>query len=309
MRILVMGAGAVGAYFGARLTQTGEDVVLCARGDHLRALREHGVRVRSLLGADFAVKPRATGEPREFAPYDLILLCVKSYDTVSAAHQLAGCLADDGIIMTLQNGIENEAALCSIFPPRAVMGGNARVSVEMVAPGQLVHTAAGVIEFGELDGRETPRALGLAELFRRAGIFGKLTHDLTTDRWLKLMSNNATNTVCALARCTVGRGIEDPDGYALMRRLMLETAAVGRAEGAKLDENDAEAELAEIPKHPQVSMIKPSTLQDLERGKRLEYDAVCGAVLRAARRHGIDVPATETVYALLKLLDADVRRR
>jgi len=182
MKILVMGAGAVGAYFGARLMQAGEEVYFCARGENLAALRERGLELRSFKG-DATLAVRATDRPGEFAPYDLILFCVKSYDTIPAARSLAGCLAPDGVIMTLQNGVENEDALASVFPPSAVMGGNARVGAEMVAPGKLVHTAAGIIEFGELDGSESPRALKFAEMFRRAGVLGELTHDLKTIRW------------------------------------------------------------------------------------------------------------------------------
>ena len=303
MKILVMGAGAVGAYFGARLMQAGEDVYFCARGENLAALRERGLELKSFKG-DVRLAVRATDRPGEFAPYDLVLFCVKSYDTIPAARALAGCLAPEGVVMTLQNGVENEDALASVFPRSAVMGGNARVGAEMAAPGKLVHTAAGIIEFGELDGSESPRALKFADMFRRAGVLGELTRDLKTIRWCKLMGNNGTNPVSALARCTVGESLGDPDGRALMRRLMLEVIAVGRAEGAKMSERDADRHLEQIGRHPNVDAIKPSTLQDVERGKRLEYDAICGAVIRAARRHGIDVPATETVHALLKLLDA-----
>ena len=135
MKILVMGAGAVGSYFGARLRASGEDVVLCARGDHLRALREHGLNIKSIRG-DLRIDVTATDTPREFAPYDLILFCVKAYDTEAAATEISGCLAPIGAILTLQNGVENEAKLAAIFGPQAVMGGNARVGVEVVALGQ-----------------------------------------------------------------------------------------------------------------------------------------------------------------------------
>lgn len=303
MKILVMGAGAVGAYFGARLVQAGEDVSFCARGENLRALRERGLELRSHKG-DVRLEVRATEDPREFAPYDLVLFCVKSYDTIAASRKLEGCLAPEGVVMTLQNGVENEDALATVFPRSAVMGGNARVGAELVAPGTLLHTAAGVIEFGEMDGRETPRALRFAEMFHKAGILGELTDDIKTIRWYKLMGNNGTNPVSALGRCTVGQSLADPDGYALMRRLMMEVVTVGCAEGARMSEQGVEKNLERISSLPAVDKVKPSTLQDVERGKRLEYDAICGAVLRAARRHGIDVPATETVYALLKLLDA-----
>ncbi len=303
MKILIMGAGAVGAYYGARLQASGEDVVFCARGEHLRVLKEHGLEIKSAQG-DLKLRVKATERPADFAPYDLILFAVKSYDTEAGAKQLEGCLAQDGALMTIQNGVENEEILCKFFPRDAVMGGNSRVGAEVVAPGKVLHTALGRIEFGELDGRESPRAQQIAEIFRRAGIFGELTTDLKTIRWHKLMGNNSTNTVGALSRTTLGQMLNDPDGYALVRTLMIETVIVGRAEGANMSEERVDPYLQALAKSPQIMTIKTSTLQDLEKGKRLEYDGICGAVLRAARRHGIKVPATETVYTLLKLLDS-----
>lgn len=302
MKILVMGAGAVGAFYGARLQQAGEEVVMCARGDNLRALKERGLEIKSAKG-DFKAAVKATEHPKEFAPYDLILFAVKSYDTEAAAHQLEGCLAKDGIIMTIQNGVENEEILCRFFPRAAVMGGNSRVGAELIAPGIVQHTAIGVIEFGELDGSQSQRAQHLAETFGRAGILGELTTDLKTIRWYKLMGNVSTNSVSALTRTTLGQMLEDAEGYNLVRTLMLETLAVGRAEGAKVVDDRVDAQLNQIKTALNAYAIKTSTLQDLEKGKRLEYDAISGAVVRAARRHGMRVPATETVYALLKLLD------
>ena len=302
MKILIMGAGAVGAYYGARLQRAGEDVIFCARGDNLRAMREKGLEIKSFKG-DLKLPVKATGDPKEFAPYELILFAVKSYDTESAARELAHCLAADGVLMTIQNGVENEHVLCRFFPPEAVMGGNSRVGAELIAPGTVLHTALGEIEFGELDGRITPRAEKIAEVFRRAGILGELTTDLKTIRWYKLMGNNSTNSVSALSHTTLGQMIEDPDGFSLVRTLMLETLAVGRAEGAKVNDDRVDAQLAMIRKSLNAGAIKTSTLQDLEKGKRLEYEAISGAVLRAARRHHISVPVTETVYTLLKLLE------
>jgi 2-dehydropantoate 2-reductase len=302
MKILIMGAGAVGAYYGAQLQRAGEEVVFCARGDNLRAMREHGLEIKSFKG-NLKLPVNATGDPKEYAPYELILFAVKSYDTEPAARQLAGCLTRDGVLITIQNGVENEQLLCRFFPPEAVMGGNSRVGAELIAPGRVLHTALGEIEFGELDGRITPRAEKIAELFGRAGIFGELTTDLRTIRWYKLMGNNSTNSVSALSHTTLGQMLEDSDGFNLVRTVMLETLAVGRAEGAKVSDERVDAQLAMIRKSLNAGAIKTSTLQDLEKGKPLEYEAISGAVLRAARRHDIKVPATETVYTLLKLLE------
>ena len=157
MKILAMGADGIGSYFGAKLKLAGEDVYFADRDEHLHALKADGLTVRGPEG-EKTVSISSTDTPAEFAPYDLVLFCVKSYDTVSAARQLKGCLTPDAAIMTLQNGVENEATLCTIFPRAQVMGGDARVSAEIVAPGVLVHGDHGHIEFGELDGSETPHA-------------------------------------------------------------------------------------------------------------------------------------------------------
>jgi 2-dehydropantoate 2-reductase len=302
MKILIMGAGAIGAYYGAKLKLAGEDVYFTARGEHLRALKAGWLRMRGGDGEQ-TIKIPSTDNPAEFAPYDLVLFCVKSYDTLTAAQQLKGCLAPHGVVMTLQNGVENEDALCAVFPRGAVMGGNARVGAEIVAPGTLVHSGYGYIEFGELDGAESPRALRFAEMFRRAGIFGELTRDLKTIRWVKLMGNNGTNCVCALGRCSLAEAINDAAGYALMHALMLETVAVGAAEGARMTTETADHSMARLSKISTLDKIRPSTLQDVERGKRLEYDAITGAIIRAAERHRIEVPVTRAMHALLKLID------
>lgn len=303
MKILVMGAGAVGAYFGARLQQAGEQVIFCARGENLRALEQRGLEFKSYQG-DFSLPVTATANPRDFAPYDLILFCVKSYDTAASAGTLDGCLNPGGAILTVQNGIENELLLAERFGRDAIMAGNARIGAELVAPGTVVHRTGGNIEFGELDGRDTERAQRLAEIFRRAGIFGTLTMRLAAIRWEKLLWNAAFNTVTTLTRCNVGMVIDDTVGVELLRTLMREIAAVARAEGVELGDAQVEAQIARS--HASLRMVRPSTLQDSERGKPLEYEALCGAVVRAGRRHRIATPHMDTVYALMKLLDRNL---
>ena len=300
MKILVMGAGAVGAYYGARLQQSGEEVVLCARGTNLEALRRDGLKVQSYQG-DFALPVTATADPREHAPYDLILFCVKSYDTQNAAHLLTGSLTPNGVILTVQNGVENEAQLRDVFGEAAVMTGNARIGAEMTQPGLIVHRTGGVIEFGEISGSESERARQLAEVFRRAGILGQLIPGIWQARWLKLLWNASFNPVTALSRSTVGEVLEDPNGLALIRSLMGEIIKVAQAEGVALSEQNIDDEMKRSQKH--LRAVRTSTLQDSQRGKPLEYDALTGAVLRAANRHGIHVPHMTAIHALIGLLD------
>ncbi|MGH7923715.1 MAG: ketopantoate reductase family protein [Candidatus Binatus sp.] len=306
MKILVMGAGAVGAYFGARLRASGEDVVLCARGENLRVIRERGVDITSIRG-DLRVDVAATDTPRDFAPYDLILFCVKAYDIAAAADAISGCVNPGGAILTLQNGVENEAKLAAIFGRDAVMGGNARVGVEMVAPGKIAHLSSGHIDFGELDGGETARVNAIAEVFQRAGILGQVSTDIMTARWDKLIWNGAFNTVTTLTRRRVGEILDDPEGLKLLRTLMQEIVNVARADGAQISDDRVEAYIAHSRKN--LRALKTSTQQDLERGKALEYEALSGAVVRAARCHNISVPTVETIYALLRLLDAAPKPR
>jgi 2-dehydropantoate 2-reductase len=301
MKILVMGAGAIGAYYGARLQQAGEDVVYCARGENLRALRERGLDITSVRG-DLRLGPVvATDDPRQFAHYDLILFCVKVYDTDAAAERIRGCLAPGGAILTLQNGVENEDRLTALFGAGAVMGGNARVGVELAAPGKIVHKTTGTIEFGELDGTITPRADAIAEAMRRAGIFGALSTNIRASRWDKLMWNAAFNTVTTLTRRTVGEVLSDPEGYALVRNLMMEVRVTAAAQGVEL----AADRIAQVLAHSDRNLrpVKTSTLQDLERGKPLEVEALIGVVVKIARRDGIKVPFSEAIYALMRLAD------
>ncbi|MGH7863598.1 MAG: ketopantoate reductase family protein, partial [Candidatus Binataceae bacterium] len=270
------------------------------RGENLRALRERGVEITSIRG-DLKLRVTATEAPRAHAPYDLVLFCVKFYQLDYAAQQLDGCLGPGGAILSLLNGVESEARLGEVFGTDSVLGGNARLGVELVAPGKIVHISTGHLEFGELDGRITDRARNYAAAFDRAGILGSLSDRIMTIRWDKLIWNSAFNTVTTLTRRTVGEVLDDPDGCGLVTALMRETLRVAQAEGALLGEDRVEAFLAHSRKN--LRALKTSTQQDLERGKPLEYEALGGAVLRAARRNGIEAPITQTVYALLKLLD------
>jgi 2-dehydropantoate 2-reductase len=304
MKILVMGAGAVGAYYGARLQQAGEDVVFCARGENLRALRERGLDIVSIRG-DLKLAITATDDPRQFAPYDLILFCVKVYDTEAAAARIKGCLAPGGAILTLQNGVENEARLAELFGAGAVMGGNARIGAELVAPGKIVHNTTGTIEFGELDGGITQRAKAIAQAMDQAGILGELSTNIRASRWDKLMWNAAFNTVTTLTRRTVGEVLDDPEGHALVRTLMEEVRAAAAAEGVELPAERIAQVLAHSARN--LRPLRSSTLQDLERGKPLEVEALIGVIVRSARRHGLKAPASESIYALMRLADPGPR--
>lgn len=301
MKILVMGTGAIGAFVGAYLQRAGEEVVFCARGAMLRGLRERGLTIGGIR-EEFTVCPViATEEPRDYAPYDLILFCVKSYDTESAGRRLIGCLKPEGAVITLQNGIENEHLLGEILGAGKVLAGNSRIGAEVKAPGIVHHSSTGFVDIGELDSRDTERVRRFAAVFDRAGILGYVVEDFLKARWEKLLGNCCYNVVSTLTRRPLGPLLDDPDTARLMRTLMEEALSVAHAEGAPVKPEFIDNSLKFAGER--LRKNRPSTLQDLERGKPLEYDAISGAVIRVARRHGISVPVTEAMYALLKMLD------
>src|SRR5262249_14132786 len=186
MRIAVYGAGGVGGYFGGRLARTGADVHFIARGAHLRALTEHGLKVRSVEG-DFRGKVRATDDPAEVGPCDFVVLCVKTYDTDAAATRLEPLMGENTAVVSLQNGVENEEKLTRVVGKDHVMGGAAFIFAGIAEPGVIVHTGGPAsITFGELDGRISQRAKRLLARCEQAGFGAELSASITTVLWAKL---------------------------------------------------------------------------------------------------------------------------
>jgi 2-dehydropantoate 2-reductase len=314
MRTLVMGAGAVGAYFGGKLARAGADVVFVARGANLDALRAGGVRVEAGVSpADAAGAPalhltpvRAVADPAEAGPVDLILVCVKSYDSAAAAAALRPIVTPDTIVLSLQNGIENEAILAGALGLPPLLGGLTHIGAELVAPGVVRHDSGGRIIFGELDGCRSARADRLAQLCSAAGIAHHLSRHIAVMLWDKLCWNAAFNACTAVARRTVGELLARIDGRALVRAAMLEVVAVANANGVALDAARVDPEIERSA--AELGHLRTSMLQDRDRGRRLEHDALNGAVVRAAERTATPAPVNRVLYALLAVLDRRARR-
>jgi 2-dehydropantoate 2-reductase len=311
MHVLVHGAGAVGGYFGALLARGGHEVTFVARGANLEALRRDGLRV--LLGgpervlhvapgsAHFVERPIQHGGP---CP-DLVLVCVKSYDTAAAADALRPTVGRGTIVLSLQNGIENEAILAEQLALPPLLVGLTRIGVELVAPGTVLYSGRGEILFGEPDGQESPRARRLAQAFAAAGVPHQLRRDVLVTAWEKLAWNAGFNAVTTLADATVREVLALPACRDLVVRAMEEVDAVATAQGIAVRRRRTQAVLDDslmgLPDFP------TSMLQDRRRGRRLEHDALNGAVVRAAARVGVPVPTNRTLFALLERLDAGSR--
>ena len=297
MRVGVVGAGGVGGFFGARLAQAGGDVAFVARGAHLDAMRERRLLVRSADG-DLEVKVEATNDPREIGPCDAVLVCVKSYDAEAAAAGLEPLVGSDTAIVPLLNGIDHLDVLAAAVGRQHVLGGMAAVFAERVAPGVVVHPGGpDSITFGELDGSRTPRAERLLELCREAGIADVLSHDIVSLMWRKLAFICAQAGLTAVTRLPLGEIRENEESFSLYGRVVEEVLAVAKAEGVPVRDGTG-AQLVEFAKGLEPGLFS-SLHDDLVAGRRMELDALHGAVVRRGHARAVPVPACEAIHAFL----------
>lgn len=298
MRIVVMGAGGTGGFFGAKLARAGEDVTFVARGAHLEAIRTQGLRVKSAPEGEWVVKAPVVERLDGLAPADLVLFCVKSFDTESAGRAIVPVLGPETGILSIQNGVDNEDKLEGILGKGRVLGGIAQVFATIESPGVIAHTLLGRIQFGEMDGRESPRARAFLEACGRAQIPCELSKDVLRTLWGKYVYLVAHAGMTALTRCPAGVIRALPEPRRLYRLLLEETAALARAEGADLGPGIVETCLGYLDA---LGANGYSSLHhDLVNGKRLEIEALQGHAVRLGERHGVPTPTLFAVYAALR---------
>jgi 2-dehydropantoate 2-reductase len=301
VRILIAGTGGVGGYFGACLARAGHDVVFLARGTNLAALQSSGITVESIDGDFHLSRITAVESVAGLDPVALVLVTVKSYDTAAIARQIAPLVGEDTIVLSLQNGIENENLLASVLDLPPLMGAMTEIGAELVSPGVVRHVAEGTIFFGEMTGHESARGRATAELFTAAGVRHQLSRDMPLMLWSKLSWNAAHNAVTAITHTTAGAAASIPDTAEVLRAAMHEVVAVARAQGILLDPTRVDTTVAHSRQH--LGELRTSMLQDLERGRRLEYDAINGAVIRFGEAVGVPTPVNRTLCGLLAALD------
>ena len=299
MKFAVFGAGGVGGYLGARLADAGHEVQLIARGDHLAALQSSGLRVESIAG-DTSVGPPATDDPTDIGACDYVLFCVKSYDTREAASELEPLLGEETAVVSLQNGVDNEAWLADEIGAAHVVGGVAYIFSTITEPGVVAHTGGPArFVFGELDGERTRRVEALDDaLSACAGVESVLAADVRVELWRKFCLICAQAGMTATTRLPLGEIRKTEESWAMYRRLMTEVATVARAEGVDLPETVVD-EWCEFVRDLDPEMYS-SLHYDLTHGKRLELDALHGSVVRHAADVGVDAPMNEAVHAILR---------
>ena len=307
MPITIFGAGAVGAYFGGRLAEAGEDVAFVARGDHLRAIREHGLRVSSIAG-DFTIHPaRASDDPAELGPTDAILVAVKTWQVAEAAEAMRPLLGPATFVVPLLNGVEAADQLAAALGPDRVLGGICRIVAWIEAPGHIRH--AGVdpwIGFGELGGGTSERVERLRAAFARArGLTVEALPDVRADLWRKLMFIAAMSGVGAVTRAPIGAIRRRPETRRLLERAVEEIHAVAVANGVALPASAVAETLAYMDSLPDEATA--SMQRDMLAGRPSELEAQSGAVVRLARRAGVEAPVHDFIYA--SLLPQELRAR
>jgi len=317
MKYLIAGAGAIGAYIGALLARSGEDVTLFARGPHLKAMQERGVRVFSPAG-NFEVGPRVIGDLADSGPADVIFLGVKAHGLPQLAPAVKPLIHESTTVVSTQNGIPwwffqsdpgpvSGLRLESVdpggiagasIPATAVLGSIIYFATDILEPGVIRHIEGNRITLGEPNGERSERIHRLAEVLIKAGLRAPVTTRIRHEIWVKLLGNVAFNPISALTRATLAQMAGDPEVAGLVRKIMSEVEAIG----GKLDLELPISIDQRIAGAAKVGEHKTSMLQDLEAGRPLEIEAIVGAVVELGERLSVPAPNTRAVYALTKLL-------
>ncbi len=307
MRFVIAGAGAIGAYLGARMARAGEDVTLFARGPHLRAMQSRGVRVTGPEG-DFEAHPQVSDDLEAIGPADVVFLGVKAHSLPALAPRLAPLFGPDTAVVSMQNGVpwwytplervDPGGVIATVIEARRVVGSLVYFSTEVTEPGVVRHIEGNRISLGEPDGARTERCRAISQALVKAGLRCPITTHLREEIWVKILGNVAFNPISALTRKTLIEMIDDPDVHALIRNIMQEAVCVAERMRMKLpvsiEQRIAGAEA--------IGAHRTSMLQDLEAGRPLELEPIVGAVLELGEKLGVAMPHTRAVYACTKLL-------
>lgn len=306
MRVAVMGAGAVGCYFGARLKAAGHEVWFIARGERFGAMRQRGLRIESIAGDLEIPMVSVTKDPGTVGPVDLVLFTVKSRDTREAAEATRAMVRRHTTVLVLQNGVENEVVVGEVLGRDHVVPGVAVIGVDMPEPNLIRHTNNGTITIGEVSGIETRRIKAIQDAFAQGGVEARVSSDILSVKWRKLVWNAAFNPLAALTGMRVLELLEHEGTRHLAEEAMREAIAVGRARGHRVDEDLIQRG---TERNPSWADSKTSMLQDVERGRPTEVDALTGVVVREGNRLGVPTPVSSTLLRLVRAKERAVLSR
>ena len=297
MRIGVMGAGAVGGYFGGELAKAGNDVTLIARGAHLQAIRDRGLTIKAHRG-EFNVKVSATDDTSRVGPVDLAILSVKGYQNAEAIPALLPMLGEGSCVLTLQNGVASYDEVASVVGHGQVLSGAAYIETQVESPGVIRQEGEVVrIVFGEINGEETGRARRIREALQSAGVDAQLSRDVMKDLWTKFLYIVMMAGVSSAARKPMSLLLTLDASRETMLTCMREVEAVARARGIGLDPNVVERTMEYMD--AEAESLQASMQTDLDAGRPLELEALNGTVVKLGRESGIPTPVNATLYSAL----------
>jgi len=308
VRIAVFGAGGAGGYFGGRLAQAGEDVTFIARGEHLRAIREHGLRVESVKG-DFEIKPaQATDDPEDVGEVDVVLVGVKAWQVEEAAQEMRPLVGPDSCVLPLQNGVEAPARFEEVFGPGRVVGGVARIFSSIAGPGLIRHVGGPAsVEFGELDNKPSERTGRLREAFIGANVTADISADIHVALWEKFIFIAPFGGLGAVTRAPIGTLRNVPETRQMLERGMSEILHVARSREIPLSDDVIARTIAFVDS--QTPSGTASMQRDIIAGRPSELEAWNGAVVRLGRQADVPTPLHEFLYHSLLPLELKARGR
>jgi 2-dehydropantoate 2-reductase len=306
MKILVMGTGGVGGYYGGLLAQQGNEVTFISRGAHLYAIRHEGLKVRSVHG-DFTVFPAiATEDPAKAEPVDLVLFCVKTYNTEEAAEAIRSVVGPQTVVISLQNGIDAAERIGKVVGMEHVLGGATWLSSAVEAPGVIKQISQfRRIVVGELEGGQSERTQSIYEVLNQTGITVEISENIQNVLWTKFVFIAAVSSIGSLTRLPMGDYRDVPETRGLLSSLMQEVESLARAQNIQLS-NDVVAKSMEFIDNSGPH-IKPSMQLDVEGGRRTELESMIGIIGRKGRELGLPTPAADFVYA--SLLPTELKAR
>ncbi|UOR11488.1 ketopantoate reductase family protein [Halobacillus amylolyticus] len=300
MNIGVAGAGAVGCYFGGLLKKAGHHVTFLARGSHLTAMKEDGLFIQREQDT-IHITNEFTNDPSDLADSDLILFCVKSNDTEGMAQQLRTSLNKHALIVTMQNGVENEEMLKAIFDTDRVLSSATYVQAFVEAPGKIRQQGRVKLVVGELGQSTTSECLAIVEEFQKAGIDTVHSANILERKWHKLLWNATFNPLSAVSSARVGQILDDENLRKTAGTICSEVVEVAVKTGIPLDREATIAKIfsnAELARDHQTSM-----LQDRLQGKRMEVEAMCGFIVRQSADLDVSAPTLHSIYSILNFFD------
>ncbi len=298
MRYVIMGTGGIGGFFGAKLAAAGEDVWFVARGKHLDAMQKHGLKVTSTAGNLTVPLDRVAGDPTSIGSADVVLFCVKVYDTEAAARQIAPILTGDSIVLSLQNGVDNVEKIQQQLQHGIAYGGAAYISSRIAGPGEIVESGGlQRIIFGPTSGPVASTAAEVHASFLRAGVKCDLRDNITNELWRKFIFIASMGALTALSRLTHGEIISNPKTLSLMFDAMREIQTIAAILGVDIEPVDETKVLEGLKRFDPGT--RSSMYFDLVSGKPMEIEALNGTVVRFGEQLGVQTPIHRVMYTSL----------